>query len=245
MTIQTLSSSGIVSVKRANCVNTDFAWSNGKTMSPLSNVRPDGMEPELEAGDNTEVPAAATQPPEEVIVFRFAGMHLIAVRRDDIRGEKVVDGHTVLPAQPAEAAAERQAGHTRGRIDAKRRGEAMCLHGRVEVGEGAAGLDNRPAGAWVYLDAFHQREVDHEAVVADCIARNVVPSTPDRDKEVVPAGEPDGLHDIVSRRATGDQRGAAVDHGVPDLAHLVVSLVAGKKYVPAKVRLELIDVCFW
>ena len=201
------------------------------------------MELELEAGDDTEVPAATTQPPEEIGVFRFAGAHLAAIRRDDIRGEQVVDGHAVLPAQPAEAAAERQAGHARGRVDAQRRREAVRLRGRVEVGEGAAGLDRRPAGIRVDLDVLHQREVDHEAVVADGIARDVVSASSDRDEQVVLARELDGLDDIFGRRAAGDQRGPAIDHGVPDLAHLVVARVAGKKHVPPEVRFELVDLC--
>ena len=165
------------------------------------------MELEFEAGDNTEVPTATTQPPEEVIVFRFAGVHPAAIRRHDVRGEQVVDGHAVLPAQPAEAGAERQAGHARGRVDAQRRGEAVRLRGRVEVGEGAAGLDGRPAGLGVHLDALHQREVDHEAVVTDGIARDVVPAPSDRDEQVVLASELDGLDHIVWRRATGNERG--------------------------------------
>ena len=39
------------------------------------------------------------------------------------------------------------------------------------------------------------------------------------------ARELDGLDDIFGRRAAGDQRRPAVDHGVPDLAHLVVARV--------------------
>lgn len=150
-----------------------------KDDEPAQHVWPDGMELELEAGDNTEVAAAATQPPEEVIVFGCAGVYLPAISRDHICGEQVVDGHAVLPAQPAKAAAERQACHTRGRVDAKRRGKAVRLRGRVEVSEGAAGLDGCPAGVPVHLDALHQREVDHEAVIADRIARDVVPAPPD------------------------------------------------------------------
>ena len=122
---------------------------------PAQHVWPDRMELELEAGDNTKIPTATPQPPEEVIVFRFAGVHLSAVRRDDIRGEPVVDGHAVLPAEPAEAAAEGQAGHARGRVDAQRRGETVRLRGRVEVRKGAAGLDGRPAGLRIHLDALH------------------------------------------------------------------------------------------
>jgi hypothetical protein len=117
------------------------------------------------------------------------------------------------------------------------------LRGRVEVGEGAAGLDGRPAGVRVHLDALHQREVDHEAVVADGIARDVVPAPSDRDEQVVLARELDGLDDIFRRRAARDQRGSAVDHGIPDLAHRVVARVARKKHTPPEVRFELVDLC--
>ncbi|MNY43526.1 hypothetical protein D3C86_1784910 [compost metagenome] len=114
------------------------------------------MELELEAGDDTEVATAPPQPPKEIRVFRCAGVQLTAIRRDDFRGEQVVDGHAELPAQPAEPAAERQAGHPRGRVDAQGRGEAVGLYGRIDVGEGAAGLDAGPAGGRVHLHTLHQ-----------------------------------------------------------------------------------------
>lgn len=211
---------------------------------PAQHVRPDGMELELKSGDNTEVPPATTQSPEEVIVFPFAGVHLTAIRRDDIRGEQVVNGHAVFPAQPAEAAAERQAGHARGRVDAQGRGEAVVLCRRVNVGEGAARLDGRTAGVGVDLDALHQREVDHEAIVADGIARNVVPAPSDRDEQVVLAPKFDGLHDIFRRRAAGDQCGPAVYHGVPDLSYFVVVRVARKKHISLQERFKIVDLFF-
>ena len=193
---------------------------------PAQHVRPHAMELELEAGDDTEVPSATTQPPEQVSVLCLAGVHLGAVCRDNFGGQQVVDSHAVLPAQPAKAAAERQACHARGRVDAKGRREPVRLSGRVKVGERASGLDGRPAGARVDLDALHQRQVDHQAVIADGIARDVVPAPSDRDEQTILAPELDGLDDIFRRRAAGDKRGPAVNSGVPDLANLVVARVA-------------------
>ncbi len=204
-------------------------------------IWPDRMELELEAGDDTEIPTATTQSPEKIGVFGFAGAHLVALSGDDIRGEQVVDGHPVLPAQPAKAAAEGQAGHARGRVDAERRREAMRLSDRIEIGERAAGLDGRSAGGRVHLNALHQREVDHETVVANGIARDVVAAPADRDEQVVRARELDRLDDIVSRPAARDQRRLAIDRRVPDLSDLVVTRVARKKHVSPEARFEPIN----
>lgn len=207
-------------------------------------IRPDRMQLELEAGDNSEISTTTTQPPEDIGVFRFAGAQLAAIRRDDICGKQVVNGHAVLPAQPAESAPKRQAGHARGRVDAQRRGEAVRLCGPIEISEGATGLDGRPADIRVHLDALHQRQIDHEAVVADGIARDIVSAPSDRDDKVVLARELDSVNYIFRRRAAGNQRGLAVDHGVPDMACLVVGRVVRKKHLPSEVRFELVDICF-
>jgi hypothetical protein len=144
----------------------------------------------------------------------------------------------------AEAAAERQAGHTRGRVDAQRRGEAVRLCRRVEVAEGAARLDRRAAGFRVHPNALHRREVDHEAFIADSISRDVMPAPADRDEHAFLARELNGLDHIFRPRAAGDERGPAVDHGVPDLAHFAVGRVTRKKYIPLELRPELVDLCF-
>lgn len=57
------------------------------------------------------------------------------------------------------------------------------------------------------------------------------------------ARELDCLDNIFRRCAARDQRGPAVDHGVPDLPHLVVARVARKKHIPPKVRFEPVDLC--
>ena len=69
------------------------------------------------------------------------------------------------------------------------------------------------------------------------------PPPPDGDEEVVLVGERDGLHDIAGGRAAGDERGSTVYHGIPDLAHLVVTCVVRTQYVTLEVRFERLDIC--
>src|SRR5262249_38782281 len=121
----------------------------------------------------------------------------------------------------------------------------MCLRSRVEVGQDAPRIDRGPAGIRVYLDVLHQRQVDHQTVIAHGIARDVVSASPDRDEQFVLARELDGLHDIVGRLAAGDQRRRAIDHGVPDLSYLVVARVSGTNYVSAELSFELVYLCFF
>ena len=112
-------------------------------------VGADGVESELEAGDDAEVAAAAAERPEEVGVLGGAGAHHLAGRGHDLGGLEVVDRHAVLAAEPAEAAAERQSGDAGGGVDADRRGEAVGLGGGVEVRERGAALDGDAARAGV------------------------------------------------------------------------------------------------
>jgi hypothetical protein len=63
---------------------------------------------ELEARDDTEVPASATQRPEQVRVLSGGGAHLLSVGQDDVGRMQRVDSEPVTAHQPAHAAAERQ-----------------------------------------------------------------------------------------------------------------------------------------
>ncbi len=101
----------------------------------------------------------------------------------------------------------------------------------------------RLASARIHLDALHQRKIDHETAIAHGIARDVVPAASNGDDQIVLAREVDGADHILRRLAAGDQSGSAVDHGVPDLACLVVASVARKQDIATEVRLELVDAC--
>src|SRR5215510_16554969 len=138
------------------------------------------MELKIEAGDNTEVPTAATKSPEQVTILRFADLQPGAIRCDDICGEQVVDGHSVLPAEPAEATAEGQTGHARPRIDAQRCGEAVRLRGGVQAvrfarkhsmlvsirggGHNIAGNAVCDDGLMIDLSLMKSVHVDHQSI---------------------------------------------------------------------------------
>ena len=77
--------------------------------------------------------------------------------------DELVDGEAVLAHDPADAAAERQAGDAGVRDDAGRHREAERLRLAVELAEQDACLDPRRARLGIDTDALHGREVDHNA----------------------------------------------------------------------------------
>jgi hypothetical protein len=141
------------------------------------------MEPELEAGDDAEVAAAAAQRPEKIGVLGGAGAHHFAGRRHDLGRLQVVDGHPVLAAQPAEAAAQRQPGKAGGRVDADRRGETVGLGGCVEIREQGAGLDESRGARRDRPRGLHPGEIDDDAAVAHGIAGDVVAAAADGERQ--------------------------------------------------------------
>src|SRR5215470_18747655 len=91
------------------------------------------MEFELELGDDAEVAAPAANGPQQVGVARFARLHPIARRQDQVRGDEVVANQAKPPAEPAKPAAERQACHAGMGHDPGRPAKTERLSGRVEV----------------------------------------------------------------------------------------------------------------
>ena len=100
-------------------------------------VRPERLEPELERRRDPEVPAGATQAPEELGLVGLGRAHEPAVGRDELDGGQVVDREPEVPLQAADAAAERQPGDARVADDADRADEAVRLRGDVELAEEA------------------------------------------------------------------------------------------------------------
>ena len=93
----------------------------------------DGMESELEGGDNAKVPASAPYAPEQVWVLSGTCSEDAAFGRDEIDGEQVVASKTLLMRQPTHPAPEGQAGHTGMGNDARGGGQAQGLGRTVEV----------------------------------------------------------------------------------------------------------------
>src|SRR5947209_2264084 len=164
------------------------------------------MEPELEAGDHAEVAAAAPERPEEVRVLGRAGAHHLTGRGYDLGRFKVVNRHAVLAAEPAEAPAERQSGDAGGGVDADRRGEAVGLGGGVEVRECGPAFDGKATPGGIDLRALHLRKVNHEPVVAQGIAGDVMPAAADGKQETVVPREVHPTHDVRGGGAASDDR---------------------------------------
>jgi hypothetical protein len=86
-----------------------------------------------EARDDAQVGSGAAHRPEEVVVLVAAGPAHLAVGRDDLDLDQVVDRPAEAPCEVAEAAPERQAGHAHLRYEAQRRGQTVELRLAVYV----------------------------------------------------------------------------------------------------------------
>src|SRR5690606_25711250 len=134
---------------------------------------------ELERGDDAEVAAAAPDRPEQIRVLVGARAAHLAVGGDDLHRKQVVGGEAITPADPAEAAAEREPGDAGRRDDAARHDQPVRLRGAIDVGPGGARLHPHTAAGGIDLDAPLGREIDHHAAVAQRGAGDVVAAAPD------------------------------------------------------------------
>ena len=101
-------------------------------------------------------------------------------------------------------------------------GEPELLGLGVQVLPGAAGLRGHPPAAGVDLDALHQREVQHDAVVDGGEAGDRVAAAADGQRQSLAAGEVDRADHVGDPGAPGDHRRTAVVGAVPDAAVAVV-----------------------
>ena len=122
------------------------AASAGEEQRAGVDLGPDRMQRQLERRHDPEVAAASAQTPEEVGVLVLARMQEPAVGGDDVGADEVVAGKAVLPHQPADAAAEREARDAGGRDEPAGGGEAELLRLVVDVAPDGAGADERARG---------------------------------------------------------------------------------------------------
>lgn len=184
--------------------------------------RTDGVQTELELGDDPEVPSAAAQAPEQLRVLGLAGGEHAAVRGHDPRRQEVVAGEAVLAFEPAAATAQHEAGDTRRGHPAARGRESVLLGRRVELSPGDARLDPDSVADRVHLDPLHRTEVDQDAALDGGVAGDRVATSLDRDRQPVLSRESDDSDHVGVAGGSGDDVGAAVEHGVVDRPFLVV-----------------------
>ena len=208
-----------------NFLSASLACSRGYTTSPLSSSGPTSW------SRNSNSVTTPKLPPPPRSAQKRSGCSLLAHPQDlpvgghDLGPDQVVRGQAVLPAQPAEAAAEGESGDAGGGVDPGGRGQSMLCRLAVDVPERGSRSDRRGLCPGIDPDEVHEREVDHQPVVADRIAGDVVAAALDRQQKPLISREIDGVLDIGGALATRDQSRTPVDHGVPDGACIVVAVV--------------------
>jgi hypothetical protein len=153
--------------------------------------RPDRVQPELERGDHAEVAAAAPDGPEQVRVFAFACRQELALGGNDVGGQKVVTGKPVRAQEPAQTAAERQAGHAGMGNRAPGGRQPERLRFLIERAPQQARFGARRPPGRVHPNPLHRRQIDHQAAVTHGVSGDVVPAATDRHQQIVRPGELD------------------------------------------------------
>ena len=141
----------------------------------------------------------------------------------------------------SQAAAEREAANAGGRVDAERRCQPIRLCLVVDVAQQRAALD--PGAHCVRGDLYraHHAQVDHQSVIDQGAARDVVAAAANGQFQAMVARKVDrGQH--ISRAGAAHDRGRAlVDHRIPYLAGFVVVRLAGQEHGAPETALELFD----
>jgi hypothetical protein len=215
---------------------------------PADDLGADGHELVFEGRDDAEVAAAAAQGPEEVGVLGVGDAQHLGRCGDHFHRHQVVAGPAVLAGQIAEAAAHRQPGNPGGRHEPEHGRQAVQLRLPIDVAERTAGLRLGDTTGRIDPHPAQQRHVDHQAAFADRQPGDVVAATAHRAEQAVLPGEAHGLHHVGGAGAARDQTRAAIDHRVPDLAHLLVARVGRGEHRALERRLERLqglcsDVC--
>src|SRR4029453_80323 len=85
-----------------------------------------------------------------------------------------------------------------------------------------AALGSRRSRRRVDADAFHWREIDHEAAIVGAVAGRAVAAAPPRHPELARPGEVHRLLDVGRAGAAGNERRLPIDVAVPDGPRRVV-----------------------
>ena len=171
-------------------------------------------------------------------MLRRVGGHKAPVGQHDIRLDQVVNGQAVLAREIAVAAAQREAGNAGRRDDPGRHGQSKRMTGMIHVALRATG--SHPHGAVRRIDAhpLHQGEIDHQPVIATAQSGPVVAAAAYGGEKIILPAKPHGGDHIGDIGTASDQKRPLVDHGVVQLAGLLVALVASLDQLAAQARLK-------
>ena len=158
-----------------------------------------------------------------------ARMQYLALCRDEFGRHKVIERKTVLAHQPAEPTTKRKAGDSGRGYHAARNGQAMQLRFAVKFCPGHAALGLYCTAAPVGVNAFHERQVDHEPTLDSGSPCHVVCAAANRDLQ------PEFLSQIDTIDYVGHAPAASNEsRGVSRMPHH-----EGERWLPARTAAPL------
>ena len=172
-------------------------------------------------------------------VLRLGSGDETAVGQHHVGLDEIIDGESVLAAEIAVTAAQRQPGDAGGRDDPERHGLTEGLGRVIDVaGRAARAHSHRPV-LGIDPHALHRRQVDDQAVIDAAKTRTIVAAAANGDRELVVAAEIHRRDDISDVRASGDEQRPLVDHGVVEFSRLIVFRMVAPDNRAAKALREL------
>src|SRR6266404_7220877 len=189
---------------------------------------------ELEKGDNAEISTSAAERPEEIVVFRSAGSKHFAVGCDHLQRQQIVDGHPVLTDQPANTTSEGQATNTSLGHYAAGDCKPENMRFSINITKSRSALYSNSAGCVIHQNGPHSGQVDHQTVVAERTAANIVAAATNSRRQIIRASEIDRGNHVSNSGATSDHPRTFADACIPDLARLVIADIRWLKNLTAK-----------
>jgi hypothetical protein len=110
----------------------------------------------------------------------------------------------------------------------------------IDVAERGPGLGPSGARLRIHKHPPHSGEIDHQRAVGHRQPGDIVPTAPDRERDVVLAHKSQARDDVGSSDTVHNRRGTAVDHCVPYLTRIFVNGAAGLQNQTADGLLELL-----
>jgi hypothetical protein len=130
----------------------------------------------------------------------------------------------------ADSSAEGQPGDPGRADDTAGRDEPEALGRRVEIEPGRTAIGAGGPRVAVDVDPAHQREIDHQAAVADAVSGGVVPTSAYGDLQRVYPGEVKGPRHVAGIQTAHDHGRPAVNQRVEATARRIEPLISGGEH---------------
>jgi hypothetical protein len=111
----------------------------------------------------------------------------------------------------------------------------------IEVAQGGAAAGTHHARVRIDPHRAHAGQIDHQAIVAQGIAGDVVAAAAHRQRQAVVAREGDRGQHVGGAAAAGDEGRTPLDHRVPEGARALVVGIARLQQRPPECGLEVLD----